>query len=58
MSRYVKHHLERSRCTDFFLQAILNVTAYGKQVYTKTFNPCAADTLVQQLCPGTFQLFT
>lgn len=32
--------------------AALTVTAYGKQVYEKTFNPCDADTKVDQLCPG------
>ncbi|KAL8370686.1 hypothetical protein RB595_000853 [Gaeumannomyces hyphopodioides] len=37
--------------------AILNVTAYGQQVYSNTFNPCAKGTFVSQLCPvpaGTF----
>lgn len=32
--------------------AALTVTAYGKQVYEKTFNPCDTDTKVDQLCPG------
>lgn len=32
--------------------ASLIVSAYGKQVYTKTFNPCDSDTYIQQLCPG------
>ncbi|OLL25492.1 Flavin carrier protein 2 [Neolecta irregularis DAH-3] len=27
------------------------VTAYGKQVYTNSFDPCAADHRVAQLCP-------
>ncbi|KAI9878722.1 MAG: hypothetical protein M1830_010682 [Pleopsidium flavum] len=31
--------------------ASLIVTAYGKQVYQKNFDPCAEDTKVQQLCP-------
>ena len=31
--------------------ATLSVTAYGENVYTKTFDPCAADTKVDQLCP-------
>ncbi|CAK7229903.1 hypothetical protein SBRCBS47491_007407 [Sporothrix bragantina] len=37
--------------------AILNVTAYGTQVYANTFNPCSPSTFVSQLCPvpaGTF----
>ena len=31
--------------------ALLTITAYGKQVYQTTFDPCAADTEVEQLCP-------
>lgn len=37
--------------------AALDVTAYGKSVYQRTFNPCQDDTFVEQLCPlpiGTF----
>ena len=34
--------------------ASLVVTAYGKQVYQKSFNPCDAATKVDQLCPGRF----
>lgn len=32
--------------------ATLVVTAYGKEVYQKEFDPCADDTKVDQLCPG------
>ena len=32
--------------------ASLTVTAYGKQVYQKDFDPCAENTKVPQLCPG------
>ena len=32
--------------------ADLTVSAYGNQVYQKTFNPCDAATFVGQLCPG------
>ena len=31
--------------------ASLIVTAYGKNVYQKDFDPCASDTKVDQLCP-------
>ncbi|KAI9812627.1 MAG: hypothetical protein M1827_004616 [Pycnora praestabilis] len=31
--------------------ASLSVSAYGKQVYQKDFNPCDEDTKVDQLCP-------
>lgn len=37
--------------------AVLNVTAYGQQIYTNTFNPCEEGTKVDELCPipaGTF----
>jgi hypothetical protein len=32
--------------------AILNVTAYGQNIYSNSFDPCAQGTFVQQLCPG------
>jgi hypothetical protein len=35
-----------------FVTAELVVTAYGVKVYNDTFDPCAADTKVDQLCPG------
>ena len=31
--------------------ATLIVSAYGKQIYSDTFDPCASDTKVDQLCP-------
>lgn len=34
--------------------AELIVTAYGIQVYSQSFDPCAEDTKVDQLCPGTY----
>lgn len=33
--------------------ALLSITAYGKQVYQTSFDPCAANSRVDQLCPGT-----
>lgn len=35
--------------------ASLKVEAYGKDVYTKSFNPCDATTFVAGLCPGIYQ---
>jgi len=32
--------------------AVLNVTAYGTNVYSNSFDPCASNTFVEQLCPG------
>lgn len=34
------------------VMAKLNVTAYGTQVYTNSFNPCDNSTYMAQLCPG------
>ena len=34
------------------VMATLNVTAYGIDVYSNTFNPCENSTYVKQLCPG------
>ena len=37
--------------------AILNVTAYGQNIYSNSFDPCDQKTFVEQLCPvpaGTF----
>jgi hypothetical protein len=35
-----------------FVTAELVVTAYGVKVYNNSFDPCADDTKVDQLCPG------
>lgn len=32
--------------------ASMSVSAYGKQIYQKDFNPCDEATKVDQLCPG------
>lgn len=32
--------------------ATMNVVAYGINVYSNSFNPCASNTYVEQLCPG------
>ena len=34
------------------VRAVLNVQAYGKQVYTKEFNPCDESNPIPGLCPG------
>ncbi|KAH6650745.1 hypothetical protein F5144DRAFT_543747 [Chaetomium tenue] len=31
--------------------AVLNVTAYGQDIYSNSFDPCDKGTFVQQLCP-------
>lgn len=36
------------------VSAALYVTAYGKQVYQRTFNPCDESSKVDQLCPSEF----
>ncbi|KAK2072850.1 hypothetical protein P8C59_007180 [Phyllachora maydis] len=43
--------------TEQNVTAVLNVSAYGQQVYSNAFDPCDTKTFVQQLCPvpaGTF----
>lgn len=37
--------------------ASLSVSAYGRQVYQKDFDPCAPESMVAQLCPGTSIVF-
>lgn len=37
--------------------ASLVVEAYGTKVYNQTFDPCADDTKVDQLCPGEQHVF-
>lgn len=34
------------------VEASLTVTAYGKQIYTKSFEPCGTEVHVSKLCPG------
>jgi hypothetical protein len=34
--------------------AKLTVTAFGQDLYSNEFNPCAAATFVSQLCPGMY----
>ena len=34
------------------VKATLVFTAYGKEVYSNSFNPCDKDNFVTQLCPG------
>src|SRR4051794_4399983 len=38
--------------------ATLTVTAYGVQVYQKSFDPCDAATKVDQLCPCKLAILT
>ena len=40
--------------TEQKVTAELVVTAYGNQVYSKSFNPCDPATLVSELCPGMY----
>lgn len=32
--------------------ALLDVSAYGQEVYQRNFNPCDRNSFVDQLCPG------
>ena len=51
----IKFNIAGSSSKSQDVTASLVVTAYGQQVYNQTFDPCAADTKVDQLCPGMCQ---
>ncbi|KAI1470275.1 TRP-domain-containing protein [Daldinia caldariorum] len=40
------------------ITASLSVTAYGKDIYSKNFNPCSTDTFIETLCPVPQGVFT
>jgi hypothetical protein len=37
------------------ITAFLTVTAYGNQIYSKTFDPCGDEVHVAELCPGEYR---
>lgn len=41
-----------SSAKEQYVTASLVVTAYGNEIYTKTFDPCGTEIHVDQLCPG------
>lgn len=56
-TKKVKFDVSGTNAKEQKVMATLQVNAYGKSVYSKTFNPCDEDTKVDQLCPvpaGTF----
>ncbi|KAJ4336200.1 hypothetical protein N0V95_008683 [Ascochyta clinopodiicola] len=56
-TKKVKFDVSGTNAKEQKVMATLQVNAYGKSVYSKTFNPCDTDTKVDQLCPvpaGTF----
>ncbi|KAF9694901.1 hypothetical protein EKO04_006726 [Ascochyta lentis] len=56
-TKKVKFDVSGTNAKEQKVMATLQVNAYGRSVYSKTFNPCDADTKVDQLCPvpaGTF----
>lgn len=40
-----------SSTKDQNVSAVLDVKAYGKSIYSNSFNPCDKDTFVERLCP-------
>lgn len=48
----VKFDVAGTNAKEQKVMATLIVNAYGKQVYSKEFDPCDAGTKVDQLCPG------
>ncbi|KZM25405.1 uncharacterized protein EKO05_0000628 [Ascochyta rabiei] len=56
-TKKVKFDVSGTNAKEQKVMATLQVNAYGRSVYSKTFNPCDTDTKVDQLCPvpaGTF----
>jgi hypothetical protein len=51
-SRSINFSVAGSSSKSQNVTAILKVDAYGKDVYTKDFNPCDPETFVAGLCPG------
>jgi hypothetical protein len=37
------------------VMAVLTVNAYGRELYSKEFDPCDGEYKVDQLCPGTYR---
>jgi hypothetical protein len=50
----VTFNLAGSSATEQNVTASLVITAYGEEVYSKTFDPCDSATEVEQLCPGMY----
>lgn len=50
--RVVKFDVSGSSMKSQNVSASITVTAYGKEVYKKEFDPCDPLTKVDQLCPG------
>ena len=53
-AKTVKFDVAGTSAKSMNVTAVMNVTAYGKQVYQNSFNPCDSDTFVSELCPGKF----
>jgi len=55
-SKKIKFDVSGSSAKEQKVMAKLIVTAYGKEVYRRDFNPCNPDTEMKELCPGVFIL--
>ena len=53
-TKKVKFDVSGTNAKEQKVMATLQVNAYGKSVYSKTFDPCEEGTKVEQLCPGRF----
>ena len=51
-TKKVKFDVSGTNAKQQKVMATLQVNAYGKSVYSKTFDPCDEGTKVDQLCPG------
>lgn len=50
-TKKIKFDVAGSSTKETKVMAELIVKAYGKEVYSKSFNPCADETKMEQLCP-------
>lgn len=53
-SQMVTFDLAGTSAKEQEVTATLAISAYGKQVYSKTFDPCDPSTKVEKMCPGTY----
>jgi spore coat protein U-like protein len=52
----VNFNVAGSSTAEVNVTATINVVAYGKNVYSNSFNPCDKVTFVKQLCPGMYYM--
>lgn len=56
-TKKIKFDVSGTNAKEQKVMATLKVNAYGKEVYSNTFDPCEGTMKVDQLCPGTLLEF-